>query len=74
MKSYTELLQSKGVKVGNQIDHYYGNGKFYGVSIVTRISEYFIFHQNERGSESRDSHNSVLGYLKKGIWRVKELV
>lgn len=72
MKSYTELLSSKGVKVGTRVSLFYGNGKHYADTIVVRVSDYFVFTSNDPNNENdnRDSHVTVLNRIKNGTWRL----
>ncbi len=70
MTNYSEILTSKGIKIGTVIETYYRNGSNYGQSTVTRISDYFVFVTTGKNHEHRESHGSVLRYLKLGLWRL----
>ena len=67
MTNKREILSSLGIREGVVIDCYYGNGSFARTSTIDRISDYFVFVN----PGNRESHNSVIRYIKKGIWRLK---
>lgn len=74
MKSFTELLASKGVKTGATIELYYSNGRHYADTMITRVSDYFVFHNTDPNpmGDCRDSYTTILRRLKEGTMRIKK--
>jgi hypothetical protein len=72
MQNKSELLKSIGLKNGSIVEEYYGNGSFSGTTEIIEIGEYYVFHKKSGiDHRFRDSHNTVLEYLSKGLWRLK---
>jgi hypothetical protein len=75
MTNNSALLRAKGINEGVVVKGYYGNGAKSSDYKILEVGEYFVFVAssfNDYATRSRESHNSVLRYIKTGIWRIEK--
>ena len=72
MTNYKDTLTAKGIKQDTLVDMFYGKGGFVGTAKVIEVGDYFVYIQTDFNNRQRESHNSVLRYLKTGLWRIKK--
>lgn len=63
------------IKVGTKFESYFSNGVYNGTITITKITpaSFFVTHTSKcglyTGSERREGVNSVIRYIKTGIWK-----
>ena len=65
-----------GLKIGDKIDSYYGNGSFSGRLVISRITDSSCFWKFEKyigtsyERENRESWNTVNTSIKEGLYKL----